>query len=948
MRNGTQSALFLRRQICPRLGRVMPRVPRAALSAFVLYALSLVTAQALVRVWAWDMRGFDANLIDYTWQVELPWRASRGEWSGRDFHFPMGPLWQVFALTGTLAGEFSAPLVIAGMQVATQLTGIAVALWLGLHARGWAKVALVVIVVAASYGAGIATLRPLLSVVHLVLYARAIAGTERPRWSAAWAAATLSSLLMLLSFDRLLFATLSVLAMASFEWTARRRAGMPPGVALQRLFRYALAQAAILAGLSLLAVAVGASPREYLAGQRSLTTSYAVNMATSDGGRPVAGALLFALAAAFVALGPLVARRRQLAGGVLLAGALPLAGFAAVQPNAGHVFMGALPALVALTLIAAADDLAPRWTRAFSGLVALTFLLGWFGSFRGDLWLDPRSLETFRAVATRRLLPQTDFVTDLGRAADFAREARSREPGLACIGFSPALTAAHALADVPGPTSARIRWNAEQRRDLADDIRSVACPYFVYQLGGFDRPDKPHWFLGEDLIAVAERYSFERRLGPATLIMRRRETERLAESRALPVESPRRTVELGEEVLLPLGGPVHDADLLRVEYSVSVPSWAATLGAAPRLEYRLEKEGRPRTEFVDVFDLSVNREAHTLIAVNPATAEARWMGVERQRDERGADAIRLRLSARGRLTPRRADLTVRGVSVWSPGRPAALEVRAACETRADLTELARSGAALSRNVALRPTTERLLLHPNPEHEQGAEVFFRLRPCADACVFVETGIELPPGSGDGAELVINVLDGARRPRIATVVVEPGPGKRELEVPLQPFADRDVLLRFGSLPRADPSRDYLWIQRARVDRCTGRRALAEALAIGLAQSEGNVEPRGLDLMFGQGISRVVHPLTVVPSTCLDLDLGVERGAAEFGYLVAVRVDGLAHGLAMGRVTPEAALELPPISLHDWQKRQVVLELHVEQLSGADGVLRARHPRLARCPR
>lgn len=923
----------------------MPRAARVAMLLFLGYALLLVAAQAIVRVMAWDMRGFDANLIDYTWQVELPWRATRGDWSGRDFHFPMGPLWQVFALTGTLGGRFSAPMVIAGMQVATQLGGIAVALWLGRRAQGMGRLFVVFAVAFAAYGAGISTLRPLLSVVHLVLYARHAQESERPAWRDALAAATASSLLMLFSFDRLVFASLSVGVMAGFEWLARRRAALPARPALERLARYVAAQAGILALLSLIALGLGASPLEYLAGQRRLTASYAVNMATTGEGSPIAGATLFALTAAALAVVPLVTRQRLLTGGMLVAGALPLLAFSAVQPNPGHVFMGALPALVVLCLIAGGEALATARVRIAALLAASVFLLGWFGTFRGDVWLHPRAVVELRDVLAKRLRPQTDFVTDLGRAASFAAELKRSEPGLACMGFSPALTAAHALADVPGPTSARIRWNAEQRRELAGAIREARCPWFVYQVGGFDRPDRPNWFIGEDLVAVAEDYELDRRLGPATYVLRRRATRMPAVVRRLEIPSAPRELALGQELVLPLGSSVGDADLLRLDYSLSVPAWAASLGAAPRLEYRLEHGGAPLGAFIDVFDLSVNRATNTFVAVNPAIAEPRWIGQLGAVDARSADSIRFRLVARGRLTPKRGTLRFAGVRVFSPG-VVADRAGGACELDRDLLSEARTERALPRNVALRPSTERVLLHPNPMSQQGAEVYFPIRPCEDSCVFTQAGIELPPGSGDGAELSIHVIDGPSRPRIAVVDVLPGPTPRRIEAELGRFAGRDVLLRFGSLPRGDPALDYLWLQRPRVGACTARSTLAKALGEGRAVSEGAVDARGSEVVFGAGVSKLVYPFKVIAETCVSLGLSTNDPAASFGYLLVVRADGLAHAVASGVVTRDAPAEVPKTSLHDWYPREVALELHVEGKAESGALLMTRGFALARC--
>lgn len=931
----------------PESSGARPALANRVVYVFAAYALLLVAAQALVRVRAWDMRGFDANLIDYTWQVELPWRATRGEWSGRDFHFPMGPLWQVFALSGAAFGGFSAPAVIAGMQAATQLGGLGIALWLGRELRGMAKVAVVVVITAVAYGAGISTLRPLLSVVHLWLYARDVSRGDARR-SSALAASAAATLLMLFSFDRLLFASLSVFGMASFEWLARRRAGLPTRVALDRFARYALAQAGWIALLALLARLAGASPVDYFVGQRRLTQSYAVNMATSGEGSPIAGAAAFALGAVVIACLPLLRRQQRITGAVLVVGALPLLGFSAVQPNPGHVFMGALPVLVVLCLGAARSDLCEVGPRAASALLASTFVLGWFGTFRGDLWLSPRALVDARAVLSDRLRPQSDFVTDLGRAAEFVRGIKAREPDLRCVGLSPALTAAHALADVPGPTSARIRWNADQREELGRDIRAAACPYFLYQIGGFDRPDRPNWFIGEDLLAISETYRLAERLGPATYVLERRANSGESIRESLPVSTRPRELVLGEELVLPLGRSLDDADLLLFEYSLAVPRWSTLIGAAPRLEYRFEHGGEPLSGYLEFSDLSVNRPTKSLLAVNPIIAEARFIGLPGRKEQRSADSIRVRLVPRGRFTPRRASFALLGLTRIAPSVPLPAPEQASCELERDLLDDALRGRALPRNVALRPKRERMLLHPNPLSEQGAEVFFPVNPCADSCFFAEAGIDLPPGSGDGARFDVNVLDGTFRPRIAGVDVLPGAGPARVELSLARFADREILLRLGSLPRDDTSFDYLWVQRPRVARCSARTGLADAMKSGKAATEGAVDARGDDIYVGGGKSQIIYPFTVIEGSCLDLELEVPGHGPGFGFAITLRADHLLHTLVLGDVLPGAHEAFHQVSLHDWHKREVRLELYFERKPGETSDLRVVSPRLVRCAR
>ncbi len=154
--------------------------------------------------------------------------------------------------------------------------------------------------------------------------------------------------------------------------------------------------------------------------------------------------------------------------------------------------------------------------------------------------------------------------------------------------------------------------------------------------------------------------------------------------------------------------------------------------------------------------------------------------------------------------------------------------------------------------------------------------------------------------------------------------------------------------SSLPRADPSRDYLWVQRPRLARCSARSGLAAALASGSATAAGAVDVRGDDVAFGAGQSSVSYPFTVVADTCLELELVAEGDGAELSYLIAVRADGLAHALAMGEARAGQRARVSQLSLHDWHERDVSLEVHVTRRSSAEGLLRLVRPRLERCRR
>lgn len=911
---------------------------RWALVALGAYLLASIGVGAYVRRVTWDAREFEWNPVDYTWQLELPWRAMKGEISGVDFHFPMGPLWQGLAWLGALPGPLDAGRAIAGMQALTQLLGVIAALVIASIAirsrllSVWVASTLALL----AYGAGAATVRPVLSLAHVLAYLPSARDDREPTWRDAFVAASLATLGLLLSFDRLVLACVAAVVMAGVELAVRAHRRRQPRLAWLRLGRYVAAQAACLTALALVSWALGASPLAYLREQRQIAAAYSVNLArTAEVDSTTIAAFL--LVACVIALVAGASRERRSLELVWIAGALPLAAFALPQPNPGHVFLGVMPLAGVLVVMAARRDVEGVALRAAAGLCAMVFVLGWFGTHRENVWLAPDVFLRAARVAEGKLAAQQGFETDLTRAVDWVRRQREQAPPR-CVAFSPGLAAAHPLADMPGPTSLGLRWNSRQQRALGDSIARAACPWFVYQLGSFDRPDRPNWFLGEDLFAINRLYEPALRIGPATVVLALRREQVAPEIEPLSSELLGRTLSISVpgEVVVPLGRSLEGADFLWLDHTLHAARLSRVLGAAPEIHYRFEQSGVAVDEEAPWSDLEVGTRAQSTLALDPTFAEWRWLASRDVGQPRRADSLRLRFAPRGVLSPKSVSFTVHGLARWRPASAVVSAPRESCQPDLDLLDEIASGRAMARGVALRPTAERFLLHPTPKPEKPAEVFFPLRPCAGACLLLELGIEMPTESGDGALVDVHVIDGRARPRLRRDEVLPGQPPLKLEVPLEPWVDREILLRLGSETRDDPSSDFLFVGLPRMARCSNRALIAERLRQGQAQLvRGESEAPGRDVRL-RGDAELHYPLYVSADTCLAFDASVLDGPeATVDLALHVSVDGRRHRLDRRRMSGSAAPERLVYSLHDWLRRHVVLSVVSTPVDAPAGV-------------
>ena len=132
------------------------RNARIATAVCAAYLATLLVATAYVRWKLWDMRALEQNLLDSAWQLELAWRARHGQWSGRDFAYPMGPAWQVVAWLGSLPGAFSPARTQAGLELLFRLLGTVAAAFIAWHTvRGpWRRLAAWLLITDAGFRRG--------------------------------------------------------------------------------------------------------------------------------------------------------------------------------------------------------------------------------------------------------------------------------------------------------------------------------------------------------------------------------------------------------------------------------------------------------------------------------------------------------------------------------------------------------------------------------------------------------------------------------------------------------------------------------------------------------------------------------------------------------------------------------------------------------------------------
>lgn len=917
------------------------RAARWAAGVAVAYVVLVAASAAYLRLGTFSLRAVEPTRLDTAWQLELVYLADLGQWSGRDFHYARGPLWQ--ALVWLAKGGphvASAAGVVTGMEVSHMLLGAAVAWLLAWRfvKSAWLRVAVFLALSLVSYGAGISTFRAMLTVAILVSQ---LPDPDRaPSFRGALLPALLGVIGLLYSFDRFPLALASVAALLVSELVARARRKQSLGPAWRRAGWFALALMAWASVFGALALLLGANPLAYVPEQRRIARAYGALWTDWEAGvRPENVAALVVLAA-LIGVVPILGRGRRWLESAWVLAALPSAMFAVIVTDRGHVFVGIAPLLVVLVLYAAqnASWVVPRFSAALLALVAFA---GWFGSYPDSVWLSPRHPLAALELARHGAAEDAAYSTDVSRTLDWVK-GRQGEGPLSCIALAPALTMVHALARVGGPTLLTLRWTEEQQRLRARALEAAACPYYVHQQLGFDDQRGPDWVLGEDFVTIAELYAPKRQIGVATTLLEWRPTRAHAERSPLPSPLLGRVevVEVPSELSIPLGAEVKADELVALELGLHAEGLGAAVGALPAIEFRFESRGQPLSEYRQLFHATLGKRFSSLLSPDAISAEWLWMTGEKTHSRVVADSVRLRFRRLGRLSPERLSVELHSATLIrapSAGAPAAAP---ACQSSANLVAELGAGHAFPRNVAARLEPSAFQIHPNLPPAHVAEVFFPIRPCESTCLFATLEVRAPVGSGDGVDYEIHVIDRELRPRVLSEHLRPGEHV-PVEIALWPWAGRDTLLRVGTGIGQDPTNDWSVVASPYLGRCSARTGLADALREGWANASGSYELSGTDVKLPAETRELRYRARITKDSCL---MAGVRGRSTFEAYVVI--DGIAHRIEKRRVERDP-IEVGPYYLYDWDGRDVELVLKSVADANEPEPVTLVAPRLARCP-
>ncbi|MFK7987180.1 MAG: hypothetical protein AB8I08_14245 [Sandaracinaceae bacterium] len=898
----------------------------------VAYLVLVAAVGAWVHGESWDFRAHARDPLDGTWRLELAWLAGRGAWSGVDFHYPRGPLWQLVGGVAHALCNGDAGWTHALYDLLFQLCTLAL---LGAFVRRRvprAPASWVVFTVLGvfSTAVGTATLRALLPLMAIDAAVRANEdGWRGPARVAAWMAVG-----MLVSFDRLVAMTLSVLAVlgagllvAVLQRTAK--AWMASQVRLVG----ALVVASVVLALGF-ALAGGSLVRECLT-QLRIAGDYAGRMAMGWSA-PVSG---WAVAAFVVCVGGLAAVRRRDAFDApdssfpYLMGALPAVAFGVIRADAEHLVLATLPLVAVLLVLSVGAFEGESRVRRAAAAVLFLVAAGSIAVSRPDaLAGNPRVFWAAAAVAAGEQRPNPDWRSDDAAAVAYARSVR--RPG-ECVAASADLTLVHPMADVRGPTELSIRWSSAWKEELADAIAERDCPHFVYSLLTYEWPGT-NWILGPDFVEVARRYELDRQVGASVLGMRRRVRPRRIERARLTAERRTWSAEVPGQIRVPLGGVIQGTDIVELPLRVTLDGWRMRVGGAPVVEWRFERDGEPVAGWVPMPDVAFNRWGTVQLSPDPAATEWLWMGGREPSRHRRADTLALRLRPRGVSTPHTVEVSVRPIDrlrIPIEARP-----ERSCDGRVDLLSMLQNGQAYGRYFAPDVRADRFSFEPNRPNDYEAEVSFPVTPCADSCLRLSASVEAPASASDGIELGVHVFEPPRRTDVYYEVIRPGGEPQEISLPLEDFAGRPVLLQLRSLPWRQWGEDAARIIRPRIQPCALEVMLTEVERLEVPR--GSLTRVGRDLALSAGGARVEATVPGFSHLCLGFGT-----AAQSPVRIAVHAEDGAAEPYVHRITlPPGEASLDPFPLSDVQGRDVVVVLDVHLADHAEG--RLVEPRLERC--
>jgi hypothetical protein len=929
----------------------------------LLYFVTVVLANAYLWHEELSLRAIEYRRFDYEWELQLPWRAAKGEWSAFDFAYPVGPLWQLLAWCGAALLGPGAEGLVAGQHVVFPLASLVLCATVAsvLTKDPMRRAAMLFALCVLALHDDVRSFRAVASLVVIIAYVpvfspgshsveNALSGRRswlRPGLSAcAWFAAGL------LSFDNLILGLISLAAMFAAEVAATRA----PRAAVLRLGRTLAVATALAVAFGLALSRFGNGPAAFISGMVGVVRDYTITQADDAGGFSVAGVVLFITLASLPALLFMTRRFLDATTAMWLAGALPGVFRGVLRSDPEHVYSATLPLVAVLCLVCVRDWGKHHFKAAWSGLLASIFILGWFGGHRErpSAW-QPTKLARALTLRWSPASPGADFgyQGDLQRVIAWMRAEAAA--GAQCITVPHGMGAAHPLADVDGPNKNVLRWSASRQREVAEKLRRTACPRLVMRLDTFDwQPAVHQWALGPDFVARAQYYEPVARLGPAVFGAKLRDVPLQLKRTPIHVAEllNRRQLSVPGSLELSFERPIPEHHMIEIAYELHVPTVRRLLGGMPWLEVEFfagEESLGPRTLLAG---LEVDHRTVQVIAPVPEAAEWHWYGLHATRRPRGATRMVIHTVARD-ASARRLDLRVHGLSELSLSEPAGPKP-AACESHVDLTQRAARGFGRFTVAATR--AQSISLPPNPLPEPPAELFLPVRACEGSCVFAEVSRDSP--AGDGTFFDMHVVDGPLRPREVRFFLRPGDFTKTVEVPMSAFADRETLVRFGVDPGDDTDGDTVRIERPVLAPCQSRKSLIQELhqdRLEVARGLAAATVDGLTLSPEQRASAPVDArlgVEVKAGDCLAFTLAPET-QKEAGVAIEVSVLEsdvvrrlLREEFRPGNVKPRRFKDVP---LEQWKDKWIKLRFSAWPL-GLGEAPRAQilRPRLHTCGR
>jgi len=618
-----------------------------------------------------------------------------------------------------------------------------------------------------------------------------------------------------------------------------------------------------------------------------------------------------------------------------LAVAVAVGATALLDARATHQLAAVSVAAAALAVTAARTFSRHRGVSALLASALLLLMFGW-----------PVALPRLTARAPLEAGAGLPPYTDEARAAAWASRHIPEDTCVVAPSGEPSLRAA---LKRPGPLDPFRDRDGGAR--LARRLEEADCPWALQRWRASSTEGWGALHFGPDLLLRAERYEPVARLGPDLWITRRRIADAPPTAHRVPIRTaPDELVDVPGEVRVQLDRPVLGDSVLAVELDLEPVGWDALRPLAPRVFVEMRSHARVVTPRFEVAVPRWGGAMTLLVPVHPVRAEQRWitgMPAGRYHD---AERFVLQL-APSEGGPTRARVRVKRITELRPGGAVSPPPPFECTPSTPIT----LSDALLHHVDGERDGARLWLTPHPPGGPAAPnrgAYFTLRPCRGACLVAEIGAE---GEGRG-RVRAEVWDAAQRTDIVDRPLRGGEWRQPIEIPLDPWALRFVMLGLHFEVEEGPLRPFL--HRPRIEPCSAPVSLIHAF-----QDGDHEVVRGAARVSGDELALTSLPPEQTPAqvklsfrvpadaSCLAISLDTRHAGRAMGALVGVERGGVMWRLRREILEPgEGPRDLRDLSLERWVGQEVALVMSAWPIQWAEGPPEGDalflRPRLHRC--